>query len=103
MSPICIEINRYNEKNSVGKKVFFGIVFSVLPGYVHYMPSLLGIESFVEYIKNDSSLTIKCCLVVSGPSWVSGGMPLKTCHIVFQEHRGDCMYCNTKLRQTGDF
>ncbi len=32
MSPICIKINRYNEKKSVGKMVFFGIVFSVLPG-----------------------------------------------------------------------
>ncbi len=32
MSPICIKINTNNEKKSVGKMVFFGIVFSVLPG-----------------------------------------------------------------------
>ena len=37
-----IETSRYNEK-SVGKMVFFGIVFSVLPGMVEFFwtPGLL--------------------------------------------------------------
>ncbi len=33
---ICIKINRYNEKKSVGKMVFFWIVFSVLPGKYNF-------------------------------------------------------------------
>ena len=32
MSPICIKINRYNEKKVLEKWYFFWIVFSVLPG-----------------------------------------------------------------------